>query len=113
MCLTGIRKEGRKMTDGKNSLKYWSFSFNNSPSNEYSGLIFFRIDGFDLLAVQRALKNILQHHNSKASILQYSAFFVVQLSYLYMTTGKTLALTIQTFVNKVISLLFIVAEQLL
>ena len=86
--------------------KYWHFSFNNSPSNEYSGLIFFRIDGFDLLAVQRALKNILQHHNSKASILQYSAFFVVQLSYLYMTTGKTLALTIRTFISKVTSLLF-------
>ena len=83
--------------------KCWHFSFNNSPSNEYSGLIFFRIDWFGLLAVQRALKNILQHHNSKVSTLQHSALFVVQLSHLYITTGKTLALTIQTFVNKVMS----------
>ena len=81
--------------------KYWSFSI--SPFNEYTGLISFRIDWFDLLAIQRTLKSILQHCNSKASILQHSAFFIVQLSYLYMTTGKT---TRWTFVGKVISLLF-------
>ena len=83
---------------------YWSFSF--SPSNEYSGFISFRIGWFDLLAVQETLKNLLQHHSSTASILQHSAFFIVQLSHPYMTTGKTIALTIQTFVSKVISLLF-------
>ena len=87
--------------------KYWSFSFSNSPSNEYSGLISFRIDWFDLLAVQGTLKSLLQHHSSKVSILQHSAFFMVQLSYPYMTTGKTTALTISTFVSKVMSLLFI------
>ena len=76
--------------------KYWSFSFSISPSNEYSGLTSFRIDWFDLLAVQGTLKSLLQHHSSKASILQCSAFFMVQLSYLYMTTGKTIALTIWT-----------------
>ena len=81
-------------------------SFSISPSNEYSGLISFRIDLFDLLAVQGTLKSLLQHHSSKASILQHSAFFMVQLSHLFMTTGKTIALTIQTFVSKVISLLF-------
>ena len=86
--------------------KYWSFSFNISPSNEYSGLISFRIDWWDLCAVQGALKILLQHHSSKASILWRSAFFIVQLSHLYMTTGKTTALTIQTFVGKVMSLLF-------
>ena len=74
--------------------KYWSFSFRNSPSNEYSGLIFFRVDWFDLLAVQRTLKSFLQHHSSKTSILQHLAFFMVQFSHLYMTTGKTIALTI-------------------
>ena len=73
--------------------KYWSFSFNISPSNEYSGVISFRIEGFDLLAVQGTLKSLLQHHNSKASILQHAAFFMVQFSHLYMTTGKTIALT--------------------
>ena len=73
--------------------KYWSFSFSMSPSNEYSGLISFRIDWFDLLVVQGTLKNLLQHHSSKASILQHSVFFMVQLSYPYMTTGKTIALT--------------------
>ena len=73
--------------------KYWSFSFSNSPSNEYSGLISFRIDWFDLLAVQGTLKSLLQHHSSKASILWHSAFFIVQLSHPYMTTGKTIALT--------------------
>ena len=86
-------------------LKYWSFSFNISPSNEYSGLIYFRIDWFDLLAVQGTLKSLLQHHNSKASILWHSAFFMVQLSYPYMTTGETTALTIWTSVGKVMSLL--------
>ena len=85
---------------------YWSFSFSISPSNENSGLISFRIDWFDLLAVQGTLKSFLQYHNSKTSILWHSAFFVVQLSYLYMTTGKTITLTIQTFVGKVTSLLF-------
>ena len=83
-----------------------SFSFGISPSNEYSGLISFRIDWFDLLAVQRTLKSLLQHHSSKASIIQHSAFFIVQLSYSYMTTGKTIALTIWTFVGKVMPLLF-------
>ena len=86
--------------------KYWSFSFNISPSKEYSGLISFRIDWFDLLAVQGTPKSLLQNHSSKASILQCSAFFIVQLSYPYMTTGKTIALTRQTFVRKVMSLLF-------
>ena len=86
--------------------KYWSFSFNISPSHEYSGLIFFRMDWLDLLAVQGTLKNLLQHHNSKASILQHSAFFIVQLSHPHMTKGKTIALTRWTFVSKVISLLF-------
>ena len=84
--------------------KYWSFSFSISPSNEYSGLISFRMDWLDLLAVQGTLKNLLQHHSSKASILQLSAFFTVQLSHPYMTTGKTIALTRQTFVGKVMSL---------
>ena len=85
---------------------YWSFSFNISPSNEYSGLISFKIDWFDLLAVQGTLKNLLQHHSSKTSILQCSAFFIVQLSHPYVTTGKTIALTRWTFVGKVMSLLF-------
>ena len=85
---------------------YWSFNFSISPSNKYSELISFRIDWFDLLAVQETLKNLLQHHNSKASILQHSAFFIVQLSHPYMTTGKTIALTGQTFVDKVMFLLF-------
>ena len=87
--------------------KYWSFSFSISRSNEYSLLISFRIDQFDLLAVQGTLKSLLQHHNSKAaSIFQCSAFFMVRLSHLYTTTGKTIALTIWTFVGKVMSLLF-------
>ena len=85
--------------------KYWSFNFNISPSNEYSGLISFMRDWLDLLEVQGTLKSLLQHHSSKASILQSSAFFLVQLSHLYMTTGKTIALTRQTFVGKVMSLL--------
>ena len=92
--------------------KYWSFSFSISPSNEYSGLISFRMDWFDLLAVQWTLKSLLQHHSSKASILQRSAFFIVQLSHPYMTTGKTIALTRQTCVSKVMSLLFNVLSRL-
>ena len=87
-------------------LKYWSFSFNISPSKEYSRLISFRIDWSDLLAVQGTLKSLLQHHSSKASILWRSIFFTVQLSHPYMTTGKTIALTRWTFVGKVMSLLF-------
>ena len=86
--------------------KYWSFSFNISPSTEHPGLISFRRDWLDLLAVQGTLKSLLQHHSSKASILQGSAFFIVQLSHPYMTTGKTIALTRLTFVDKVMSLLF-------
>ena len=86
--------------------KDWRFSFSISPSNEYSGLISFRNDWFDLLAVQGTLKRLLQHHSSKASILRRSAFFIVQLSHPYMTTGKTVALTRWTFVGKVMSLLF-------
>ena len=86
--------------------KYWSFSVSISPSNEYSGLISFRIDWLDVLEVQGTLKSLLQYHSSKASILQYSAFFIVQLSHPYMTTGKTTALTRQTFIGKVMSLLF-------
>ena len=83
--------------------KYWSFSFSISPSNDYSGLISFRIDWFDLLAVQGTLKSLLQHHSLKASILWHSAFFMVRLSLLYMTTGKTIGLTIWIFVGKVIN----------
>ena len=86
--------------------KYWSFSFNISPSSEYSGLISVKIDWFDLLAVQGTLKSLLQHHSSKASILRHSAFSIVQLSYPFMTTGKTIALTRWTFVGKGMSLLF-------
>ena len=85
--------------------KYWRFSFNISPSNEHPGLISFRMDWLDLLEVQGILKSLLQHHSSKASILQCSAFFLVQLSHAYMTTGKTIALTRRTFVSKVMSLL--------
>ena len=85
--------------------KYWSFSFSISPSNEYSGLISLRMDWLDLLAVQVTLKHLLQHHSSKAPILQCSAFFIVQLSHPYMTTGKTIALTRWSFVGKVMSLL--------
>ena len=86
--------------------KYWNFSFSISPSNEYPGLISFRMDWVDLLAVQGTLKSLLQHHSSKASILLHSAFFTVQLAHPYMTTGKTIALTRQTFAGKVMSLLF-------
>ena len=86
--------------------QYWRFSFSISPSNEYSGYISFKIDWLDLLAVQGTLKSLLQHHSSKASILQCSGFFIVQLSHPYMTTGKTMALARWTFVSKVMSLLF-------
>ena len=86
--------------------KYWNFSFSISPSNEYSGLIYFRIDWFDLLAVQGTLNSLLKHHSSKASILQCSAFLMVQLSHSYMTTGKTTDLTGQTFVSKIMFLIF-------
>ena len=87
---------------------YWSFSLSLSPSNEYSGLISFSMDWFDLLAVQGTLNSLLQHHSSKASILRCSAFFIVQLSHPYMTTGKTIALTRWAFVSKVMSLLFMI-----
>ena len=86
--------------------KYQNFNFSTSPSNEYSGLIFFRMDWFDLLAVQGTLKSLLQHHSSKASILRHSAYFIIQLLHPYMTNGKTIALTRQTFFGKVMSLLF-------
>ena len=93
--------------------KYWSFSFSTIPSNEYSGVISFRMDWLDLLAAQGTLKSLLQHHSSKTSILQHSAFFIVQLSHPYMTTtGKTIALTIWTFVDKVMSLLFNILSRL-
>ena len=85
--------------------KYWSFSFSISPSNEHPGLIFFTVDWLDLLVVQGTLKSLLQHHSSKASILRHSAFFTIQLSHPYVTTGKTIALTRWTFVGKVMSLL--------
>ena len=93
--------------------KYWSFHFNISPSNEHSGLISFRMDWLDLPAVQGTLKSLLQHHSSKASVLQHSAFFIVQFSHLYMTTGKTIALTRQTFVGKVMSLLLNILSKVL
>ena len=93
--------------------KYWSYSFSISPSNEHPGLISFRMDWLDLLAVQGTLKSLLQHHSSKASILGCSAFFIVQLSQPYMTTGKTIALTRWTFVDKVMSLLFNILSRLL
>ena len=92
--------------------KYWSFSFSISPSNKYSELISFRIDWLDLLAVQGTLKSLLQHHSSKASILRLSAFFIVQLSHPYMSTGKTIALTRQTFVGKLKPLLFNILSRL-
>ena len=91
--------------------KYWSFNFSISPSNEYSGLISFRIDWFDLLAVLGTLRSLLQHHSSKASILRHSAFFIVQLSHPYMTTGKIIALTRRNFVGKVMSLLCIMLSR--
>ena len=93
--------------------KYWSFSFSISPSNEHLGQISLRMDWLDLLAVQGTLKSLLQHHSSKASVLQCSAFFIVQLSHPYMTTGKTIALTRQMFVDKVMSLLFNMLSRLI
>ena len=101
-----IRVFSSELTSHSRWPKYWSFSFSISPSNEYSGLISFWIDWFDLLAVQETLKSLFQHHSSKASILWRSAFFMVQLSYSYLTTGKTKALTVWTFVSKVMSQLF-------
>ena len=95
-----------------NESKYWSFSFNISPSKEHPGLISFRMDWLDILAVQGTLKSLLQHHSSKASILWHSAFFIVQLSHLYMTTGKTIVLTGWTSLGKVISLLFYMLSML-
>ena len=92
--------------------KYWSFNFSISPSNEYSGLISFRMDWLDLLAAQGTLKSLLQHHSSKASVLRCSAFFIAQLSHQYMTSGKTIALTRWTFVSKVMSLLFSMLSRL-
>ena len=92
--------------------KYWSFSFTNSPSNEYSGLISFRMDWLALLAVQGTLRSLLQHHSSKSSLLQRSAFFIVQLSHPYMTPGKTIVLTRRTFAGKVMSLLFNMVSRL-
>ena len=94
-------------------LKYWSFSFSISPSDEHPGLISFRMDWLDLLAVQGTLKSLLQHHSSKALILQHLAFFIVQLSHPYMTTGKTIALTRWTFVDKIMSLLFNILSRLI
>ena len=106
LILPSIRVFSNESTLRMRWLKYWSFSFSISPSNEHPGLISFRMDWFDLLAVQGTLKSLLQHHSSKTSILQRSAFFTVQLSHPYMTTGKTIALTRRTFVDKVMSLLF-------
>ena len=104
--LPSIRVFSNESTLHMRWLKYWSFSFSISPSNEHPGLISFRMDWLDLLAVQGTLKSILQHHSSKASILRCSAFYTVQLSHQYVTTGKTIALTRWTFVGKVMSLLF-------
>ena len=104
--LPGIRVFSNESAPHIRWPKYWSFSFSISPSNEHPGLISFRKDWLDLLAVQGTLKSLLQHHSSKASILQCSAFFTVQLSHPYMTTGKTITLTRQTFVGKVMSLVF-------
>ena len=101
--LSSIRDFSKELTFHIRWLKYWSFSFNITPSNEYSRFISLRIDWFDLLAVQGTLKSLLQHHNLKASVLQYLVFFIVQLSHPYVTTGKTTALTIWTFVSKIIS----------
>ena len=94
------------VSSSRQMAKVWSFSFSINPANEYSGLISIRIDWFDFLAVQGTLKSLFQYHNLKASVLQCSAFSMIQLSHPYMTTGKTIALTLQTFVSKVVSLLF-------
>src|SRR5574337_282677 len=107
-----IRVFSNESTPRMRRPKYWSFSFSICPSKEIPGLISFRMDWLDLLAVQGTLKSLLQHHNSKASILQHSAFFTVQLSHPYMTTGKTIALTRRTFVGKVMSLLFNILSRL-
>ena len=104
--LPSIRVFSNELVLGIRWPKYWSFSFSISPSNEYSGLISFRMDWFDLLAIQGTFKSLLQHHSSEASVLQHSAFFMIQLSHPHMMTGKTIALTIWTFVGKVISVLF-------
>ena len=104
--LPSIRVFSNELTLCMRWPKYWSFNFNISPSNEHPGLISFRMDWLDLLAAQGTLKSLLQHHSSKASILQHSAFFTVQLSHPYMTTGKTIVLTRWTFVGKVMSLFF-------
>ena len=106
LIFPGIRVFSNELVLHIKSPKYWNFSFNISSSNEYSGLMSFRIDWLDLLEVQGTLKSLFQHHSSKASIIGCSAFFIVQISHLYMTTGKTIALTIQTFVSKVMSLLY-------
>ena len=111
-CLQSFPASGYFQMNRMRWPKYWSFSFSISPSNEYSRLVSFRIEWLDLLAIQEALKNLLQHHSSKASILQCSAFFMVQLSHPYMTTGKTIALTRGTFVDKVMSLLFTMLSRL-
>ena len=109
-CLQSFRASFLRVFSSESALcirwtKYGSFSFSISPSNEHSGLIYFRTDWFDLLAVQRTIKSLLQHHNLKASILQHSAFLMAQMSHLYMTTGKTIALTTQIFVGIVMSLI--------
>ena len=106
LIFSSIRISSKEMVLRGKWPKYWSFSFSISPSNEYSGLISFRIDWFDLLAVQGTLKSLLQHNSSKASILQHSAFFMVQLLHPYVTTRKTIALTRHNFVGKVMFLLF-------
>ena len=108
-----IRVFSNESTLGMRWPKYWSFSFSISPSNEHPGLISFRMDWLDLLAVQGIVKSLLQHHSSKASILQRSAFFTVQLSHPYTTTGKTIALTRETFVGKVMSLLLNMLSRLI
>ena len=112
LILPSIRIFSSESTLGVRWPKYWSFSFSISPSSEHPGLISSRIDWLDLLVVQGTLKSLLQHHSSKASILQHSAFFIVQLSHPYMTTGKTIALTRWTFVGKVMSLLFTMPSRL-
>ena len=106
LILSSIRVFSNQLASRIRWPKYWSFSFSISPSNEYSGLISFSINWLDLLAVQGTLNSFLQHHNLKASVLQHSAFFIVQLSHPYKTTGKTVDLTIRTFVGEVVSLLF-------
>ena len=110
--LPSIRVFSNESTPRMRWPKCWSFNFSISPSNEHPGLISFRMDWLDLLEVQATLKSLLQHHSSKASILRHSAFFIVQLSHPYMTTGKIIALTRWTFIGKVISLLFIMLSRL-